>query len=85
MKPDEQNLAAGRGRPLDYGTADKRDAFKAVLRWGLTLSSLAMLAFAGLTFFAVLPFPQWTALIFVAVAAMDLAVAFVVFGSKSNR
>ena len=67
-------------------TPDRRSAeetnaqFKAILRWALTLSSVAMLVFAGLTYFGVLPFPAWSAFIFVAVAAIDLCIAYVVFG-----
>lgn len=65
--------------PLDQRT---KDQFKAIVRWGMTLSSFAMLAFAGLTFAGVLPFPQWTALLFVSVAAIDLVIAYVVFSAR---
>ena len=67
--------------PIDARTAD---GFKAIVRWSLTLSSLAMLCFAGLTFAGVLPFPAWTASLFVAVAAIDTCIAFVVFGPTKN-
>ena len=84
----ERRRDATTGTPpaVDYAPPGDRtkDQFKAILRWALTLSSLAMLAFAALTYFQVLAFPQWTALIFVAVAAMDLVIGLVVFGPSKR-
>jgi hypothetical protein len=57
----------------------KNPDIKPVLRWSLTLSSVAMLAFAGLTFAGVMHFPMMVGYIFVAVAIADLAVAYTVF------
>jgi hypothetical protein len=65
--------------PLNY-EAKKTQDIKPVLRWSLTLSSVAMLAFAGLTFAQVLPFPNLIGYLFIAIAAVDLLIAFVVFG-----
>jgi hypothetical protein len=53
---------------------------KPVLRWSLTLSSVAMLVFAGLTFAQVLPFPNLIGYLFIAIAAVDLMIAYTVFG-----
>lgn len=53
---------------------------KPVLRWSLTLSSLAMLAFAVLTFAGVLPFQSVIGYLFLVIAAVDLLIAYVVFG-----
>lgn len=52
---------------------------KPVLRWSLTLSAIAMLVFAGLTFAGVMKFGPMIAYIFVAVAMADLGVAYTVF------
>lgn len=67
--------------PVDARTQDQ---FKAIIRWGLTLSSVAMTVFAALTYFGVLPFPRWTAFMFIAVAAIDTVIAFVVFGPAKH-
>lgn len=60
-------------------TQKNRDEIKPVLRWSLTLSGVAMLAFAGLTFAGVMNFPMIVGYIFVAVAFADLVVAYTVF------
>lgn len=66
--------------PVEYATGAKNPDIKPVLRWSLTLSSLAMLAFAGLSFAHVLPFPPLIGYLFVAIALVDLVIAYVVFG-----
>ncbi len=66
--------------PVDYQAAQKKQDIKPVLRWPLTLSSVAMLVFAALTFAHVLPFPNMIGYLFMAIAAVDLVIAFVVFG-----
>ena len=63
--------------PVDERT---REQFKGIIRWALTLSSLAMITFAAMTYFGALPFPRWIAFLFVAVAAIDVCIAYVVFG-----
>jgi hypothetical protein len=65
--------------PLDYQGKKNPENIKPVLRWSLTLSAIAMLAFAGLTFAGVMKFPMMIGYIFVAVAVADLAVAYTVF------
>lgn len=53
--------------------------FKPAIRWMLTLSSVAMIIFAGLTFAKVLPLPGYIGGLFLAVAAIDLIIGYVVF------
>ena len=59
--------------PLNYETKRNPESIKPVLRWSLTLSAIAMLAFAGLTFAGVMNFPLIVGYVFVAVAVADLA------------
>ena len=53
--------------------------FKSAIRWTLTLSSIAMVIFAGLTFAKVLPLPSYIGVLFIVVAAIDLTIGYVVF------
>ena len=64
---------------LTHQPRRKQDDIKPVLRWSLTLSAIAMLAFAGLTFGGVMKFGPMVGYIFVAVALADLCVAYTVF------
>lgn len=54
----------------------------AVIRYTLTLSALAMLAMAALTFFQVLPFPRWISIMFLMVAFADVLIGMVILGSR---
>ena len=82
--PERRRDAPGTPPAVDYAPpADRtKEQFKAIIRWALTLSSLAMLTFAALTYFAVLPLPTWSAMLFVAVAAIDLVIGHVVFSAR---
>ena len=82
--PERRRDAPGTPPTVGYAPAGDRtrDQFKAIIRWALTLSSFAMLAFAAMTFFGVLPFPAWISMLFLAVAAIDLVIAYVVFGAS---
>lgn len=82
--PERRRDATGTPPAVDYAPPGDRtkDQFKAIIRWALTLSSVAMITFAVLTFAGVLPFPAWISMLFVAVAAIDVVIAYVVFGPK---
>lgn len=64
---------------LDRGGQKTADNTRPMIRRALILSSVAMLAFAGLTFAGVMRFPTVVGYAFVAVALADLLVAFTVF------
>ena len=67
--------------PVEYESKQQKNPdIKPVLRWSLTLSSVAMLVFSGLTFAQVLPLPNVIGYLFIAIAAVDLVIAYVVFG-----
>lgn len=52
---------------------------KAVIRYSLTLSGIAMVIFAGLTFSGIIGLPPLVGYLFLAVAAMDVLIAQIVF------
>lgn len=75
---------SSKARPSTPAGSDvKNPDIKPVIRWSLTLSSVAMLIFAGLTFGGVLPFPAVIGYLFIAIAAVDVMIAYVVFGNRS--
>lgn len=60
-------------------TQPNRPNPKVFIRLVLTLSSVAMIIFAGLTMAGVLGLPTWLGWLFFSVAVIDLLIAYLVF------
>ena len=58
----------------------------AVIRYALTLSGIAMIAMAALTFAGVMFYPQrWIGIMFLMVAFVDLLIGVVIFGGAAKK
>ena len=66
---------------LKYSKQVGQPDIKPIVRLVLSLSSVAMLVAAGLVFAGLLPMPVLIGYLFVAIALVDITIAYVVFGS----